>query len=249
MRSALSVCHLRKSFGDIPVFQDFNMDISEGDMAVLFGPNGSGKSTLLNILSGVLSRDGGSVDIGGVHRFHISYIFQNYRDSLFPWRTNFENVILPLEIRKENRKAISSRMRELQELFEFDCPWDGYPYQLSGGEQQIVAFMRALITHPRILLIDEPFSALDYENNLRLREHLQRYALVCKPTILLVTHNIEEAVHLGNRIFVFSRRPTVIAGEIENTLPYPRTLESLKTEAFHRTKDLVLELFQREARL
>ncbi len=225
------------------------MDVCGGNISVLFGPNGSGKSTLLNILSGIALKDGGLVDMGGVNRLHISYIFQNYRESLFPWRTNFENVILPLEIRRESRRIMQLRMRELQDLFEFDCPWEGYPYQLSGGEQQVVAFMRALITRPRVLLIDEPFSALDYENNLRLREHLQKYTSAFNPTTLLVTHNVEEAVHLGKRIFVLSQRPTVVAGEIENPLPYPRTLELLKTEMFHQVKDSVLALFQKEARL
>ena len=109
--------------------------------------------------------------------------------------------------------------------------------------------MRALITKPKVLFIDEPFSALDYENNLRLREHLQKYFLTFKPTILLITHNIEEAVHLAEKIVVFSQRPTKVLEVIDNPLPYPRTIQSLKTEQFHQVKDKVLSVFQKAANL
>ena len=100
--------------------------------------------------------------------------------------------------------------------------------------------MRAMVTKPKVLFIDEPFSALDYENNLRLREHLQKYFLAFKPTILLITHNIEEAVHLAEKIVVFSQKPTKVLEVIDNPLPYPRTLQSLKVEQFHQTKLFIL---------
>ena len=109
--------------------------------------------------------------------------------------------------------------------------------------------MRALVTKPKVLFIDEPFSALDYENNLRLREHLQKYYLKYKPTTLMITHNIEEAVHLAEKIVVFSQSPTKVIETIENPLPYPRTVQSLKTEQFHQVKDKVLSAFQKVANL
>lgn len=249
MSIALSVRNLKKSFGEAEVFRDFNMEIQEGEITVLFGPNGSGKSTILNILSEVIPYDGGLVNINGTDSFQKSYIFQNYRESLLPWRTNFENVALPLEIQKKSSREIRMRVENLQKLFEFECHWEGYPYELSGGQQQILAFMRALVIYPKILLIDEPFSALDYENNLRLREHLQKYYLAFRPSVLLVTHNIEEAVHLGKSILIFSQRPTEILGRVENPLPYPRTTQSLKSEEFHCVKDAVLSLFQKAARI
>ncbi len=249
MTKAVAVNNLRKSFNQTEVFQDFSLDIEQGKITAIFGPNGSGKSTLLNILSGIVPKDGGSYHIENFNHFQFSYIFQNYRESLLPWRTNFENVALPLQIQGKTKSEIKEKVEKLQKLFEFKINWDHYPYELSGGQQQIVAFMRALITEPKVLFIDEPFSALDYENNLRLREHLQKYYLTFKPTILLITHNIEEAVHLADKIVVLSKKPTQTLETIDNDLPYPRNVQSLKTEQFHQVKDKVLTAFQKAANL
>lgn len=246
---AISVQDLKKTFNNIEVFQDFNFNVEPEKITAIFGPNGSGKSTLLNILSGVTNKDGGEFKIDNFNQFEFGYIFQNYRESLLPWRTNFENIVLPLEIQHKNLKERQQKVEDLQKLFGFNFNWESYPYELSGGQQQILAFMRALITKPRVLFIDEPFSALDYENNLRLREYLQKYFLMFKPTILLITHNIEEAVHLAGNIAVFSQRPTKVLEIIENSFPYPRTIELLKTEQFHQTKDRVLSAFQKVSRL
>lgn len=249
MNTFISVNKLEKSFGEIEVFQDLNLDIEQGKITAIFGPNGCGKSTLLNIFSGLVPKDGGDFNIENFNRFELSYIFQNYRETLLPWRTNFENVALPLEIQNKSKQEIRQRVEELQKLFEFKFNRESYPYELSGGQQQILAFMRALVTKPKVLFIDEPFSALDYENNLRLREHLQKYFLTFKPTILLITHNIEEAVYLAEKIVVFSQRPTQVLEVIDNPLPYPRTIQSLKAEQFHQVKDKVLSVFQKAANL
>ena len=247
--TVISVQNLKKSFNNTEVFRDFSISVEQGKITAIFGPNGSGKSTLLNILSSIVTKDGGKFDIENFNHFEFSYIFQNYRESLLPWRTNFENVALPLEIQNRSKQEIRQRVEELQQLFEFKFDWKSYPYELSGGQQQILAFMRALVTKPKVLFIDEPFSALDYENNLRLREHLQKYFLTFKPTILLITHNIEEAVHLAEKIVVFSQRPTKVLEVIDNPLPYPRTIQLLKTEQFHQVKDKVLSVFQKATNL
>ena len=249
MIAVISVQNLNKSFNNTEVLKDFSIEVEQGKITAIFGPNGSGKSTLLNILSGIITKDGGSFSIENFNHFEFSYIFQNYRESLLPWRTNFENVALPLEIQNKSKQEIKQTVEELQKLFDFKFNWESYPYELSGGQQQILAFMRALVTKPKVLFIDEPFSALDYENNLRLREHLQKYYLKYKPTTLMITHNIEEAVHLAEKIVVFSQRPTKVIETIENPLPYPRTVQSLKTEQFHQVKDKVLSVFQKVANL
>lgn len=249
MNAAISVQNLKKSFNHIEVFRDFSIGVEQGKITAIFGPNGSGKSTLLNILAGIVAKDSGHFEVENFNHFEFSYIFQNYRESLLPWRTNFENIALPLEIQNKSKQEIKKKVEELQKLFEFKFDWENYPYELSGGQQQILAFIRALVTSPKVLFIDEPFSALDYENNLRLREHLQKYFLAFKPTILLITHNIEEAVHLAEKIVVFSQRPTKVLEVIDNSLPYPRTVQSLKTEQFHQVKDKVLSVFQKAAHL
>jgi NitT/TauT family transport system ATP-binding protein len=249
MSTAICVANLKKSFNNTEIFQDFSLDIERGKITAIFGPNGCGKSTLLNILSGVAIKDGGDYKIDDLSHFQFSYIFQNYRESLLPWRTNFENLALPLEIQNESKAEIMRKINELQDLFELKFNWDQYPYELSGGQHQILAFMRALIINPKILFIDEPFSALDYENNLRLREYLQKYYLVYKPTVLLITHNIEEAVHLADKIIVLSKIPTKVLEIIDNPLPYPRTVLSLKTGQFNQLKDSVLSVFQKAANI
>jgi len=229
----------------MPLYKDFNLKVEAGKITTIFGPNGSGKSTLFNILSGITNRDSGNISIKSSGQIRPSYIFQNYRDSLLPWKTNFENVAFPLRLQKAKEGEINSRIKELITIFEFECNWNGYPYELSGGQQQILAFIRALITHPNLLYIDEPFSALDYENNLKLRKHLQAYYLKHKPTILIITHNIEEAVHLSHKIVVLKSNHTRIGDIISNSLPHPRSTNTLKEEGFEAVKKEVLAAFQK----
>ncbi len=247
--ATITATKIKKKFNGQEVYAPLSLEVGGNKITAIFGPNGCGKSTLLNILSGIVARDSGELRIENFNHFEFSYIFQNYRESLLPWRTNFENIVLPLEIQNKNKKEIRQRVEELQKLFEFKFNWGSYPYELSGGQQQILAFMRALVASPKILFIDEPFSALDYENNLRLREHMQKYFLTFKPTILLITHNIEEAVYLAEKIIVFSQKPTTVLEVINNPLPYPRTVQSLKTEQFHQVKDKVLSVFQKATNL
>lgn len=249
MTAAVSVRGLRKNYKGNPVFSDFSIDFAKGEITSLFGRNGAGKSTLLNILSGVTEKDGGSCDVEDRDPFSFSYIFQNYRQSLLPWRSNFDNVALPLEIQGKDKKEIEDRIGELQALFGIRVEWKGYPYALSGGQQQMLAFMRALATRPKTLFIDEPFSALDYENNLLLREYLLKYYMSARPTVVLITHNIEEAAHLSSKIAVLSKKPTRVVEVIDNPAPYPRTPDFLKTPAFDTVKDKVLSVFLREADL
>ncbi len=249
MPAAISVKNLRKAFDGGELYDNLSFEAERSAITAIFGPNGSGKSTILNILSGIVPHDGGSYEMPGLERFGLGYIFQNYRESLLPWRTNFENVALPLEIRKIPKREIRARIGKLECLLGMSFEWNRYPYELSGGQQQMLVFMRALVTEPKMLLIDEPFSALDYENNLRLRECLQAYHAAYGATVLMVTHNIEEAVHLADRILIFSKKPSAVSESMENMLPYPRSRNSLPTDGFHKAKDEALLAFQKAANL
>lgn len=249
MSGSISIRGLKKKYGQEQIFADFNLELTGNSIAAIFGPNGSGKSTLLNILSGVVQADAGIVRVENRDQFSSSYIFQNYRESLLPWRTNSANLALPLNIQKKSSREIRQRIAELEKIFEPDFDMYAYPYELSGGQQQVLACMRALITMPQILFIDEPFSALDYENNLRLRQHLQTYFLLHAPTIVMVTHNIEEAVHVADQIVVLSQKPTTVLEVVDNPMAHPRTVDVLKTEEFHAVKDRVLSIFQRAAQV
>ena len=234
---------LTKQYGNDMILDNITTNIGKNTITAIVGPNGCGKSTLLNILSGLDKNYGGDYTIKEQDPNAINYIFQNYRDSLLPWRTNYKNVTLPLEIQGYSKEQIEDKVEEMKSLgLEFDP--HKYSYNLSGGQQQMLAFTRAVINNPKLLFIDEPFSALDYENNLKLRDYLQKYYLKYKPTILMITHNLEEAVHLANNIIVLSKKPTKISKIIENQSPYPRKLDYLKSEEFNKTKSLVFSAFQ-----
>lgn len=249
MSSAVSIQHLRKHVNGVGLYGDLSFEAKAGGITAIFGPNGCGKSTLLNILAGLTPSDGGEYRIADLRRFRFSYIFQNYRESLLPWRTNFENVAYPLRIQRKDKAFVRKRVDELRALFKTDFDFQRYPFELSGGQQQAVAFLRALASEPTLLFMDEPFSALDYENSLRMRESIQAYYAEHAPTILFISHDIEEAVHLAGRIVVLSQRPTTVAEIIENPLPYPRTLKTLNSEEFHQIKNRVLTAFQKAAKL
>lgn len=241
--------NLKKSFNGKLVFKDLNLEVKSGKITAIFGPNGCGKSTLFNILSGIITKNGGEYNIVDFDKYKFSYMPQNYRESLLPWRKNFDNIALPLQIQKLPKNAIKKQIVTLYGSFGFNLNLNSYPYELSGGQQQFLIFLRSLITKPSILLLDEPFSALDFENNIRLRNKLQEYYLSYKPTILVITHDIEEAVYLASEIIVFSRRPARVLGKIKNPLQYPRDIDILKSEEFHRLKNKVLKLFRSEVGL
>ncbi len=245
----IGVKKLRKRLNGIEIYRDLNFEARRGKITAIFGPNGSGKSTLFNILAGLVKEDSGEVEIQPFDRFRFSYLFQNYREALLPWRKNKDNLTLPLEVQHVSKKRIQQRINALLKQFHVTLPLNAYPYELSGGQQQMLAFFRALITAPTTLLLDEPFSALDYENGLRQCSILQEYYLTNKPTMLIITHDIEEAVYLAEDIIVFSSKPAHVVGIVKNSIPYPRTIDTLKTETFHKVKNCVLQLFQQEITL
>lgn len=247
MKEAIIVSQLKKTFNQKPLFEDISFNINQGDVVAFLGPNGCGKSTILNIISNLIEQDSGECTLH-VAPSEISYVFQNYRDSLLPWLTSYQNLLFPLKIQKDkvrrNQNEGITIIENLQKNLRLNFSLSKYPYELSGGQQQIIAFTRALMNKPRLLLIDEPFSALDYENNLLLRKYLQEYYLEYKPAIVIITHNIEEAVHLANKIIVFSKSPTKIIGMIDNAASYPRDISFLSSKNYNEIKDSVVSLFK-----
>jgi len=249
MEQAITIKDLRKNYNKEQVFGGLSLEIPEREITAIIGPNGSGKSTLFNVLSGLIKKSGGYYSIKDFDTFKFSYLFQNYRESLLPWRNGIGNIALPLEIQGKSREEIVEKIEELTKIFKPTFSLSQYPHELSGGQQQVLAFMRALITKPELLFIDEPFSALDYENNLKLREHLQEYYLKYRPTIVLVTHNIEEAVHLAKNIVILSKRPSRVLSVLQNDMPYPRKINDLTSDQFHKVKDETLQAFRTAANL
>lgn len=240
---------LHKSFGREVVYQNFNLKLPEGKVISVFGPNGCGKSTLINLISGLIPFDSGRVLYDGktISQTRTSYVFQNYREALFPWLRAIENIRYPLKVAGVKKSEQDARIEELLAEFDFNIDLNAYPYQLSGGQQQTVSILRALVTDPEVLFLDEPFSALDYEMTLSMREQLQKIFLKTGTTMLLVSHDLEEAVQLANKVLLLTRRPTRVAEIVDVDLAWPRNTQTVTDPNFVKLKSHCLKVFQREA--
>lgn len=246
----VTVRGLTKRFGGAVIYQDFDLDIPRGELISVFGPNGCGKSTLINMIAGLIPMDTGQVLFDGqtIDEITFGYVFQNYREAMFPWMRAFENIEYPLKLRRVPKAERRARVERLVEHLGVKIDLKRYPYQLSGGQQQLISIMRALVVEPEILFLDEPFSALDYEMTLFMREQLQRIFVETRTTTVLVSHDLEEAVYLADRILLLSRGPARVADFPVYAAPRPRTDETLSEASFVRMKAHCLEIFQREVR-
>lgn len=215
----LSLRGLSKSFtrkaNTSVVLADITFDVRERDFVSVIGPSGCGKTTVFNILAGLLEPDDGSIVYRGETvdslRGRIGYMMQ--KDLLFPWRTVLGNVLLGLDVRGIPRKQAIDRARDYLARFGLEGFENSYPSTLSGGMRQRVALIRTLIQDPDILLLDEPFSALDYQTRLYLEGVLLDAVATYNKTVILVTHDIDEAVALSNRVVVLSARPTRVKAQ------------------------------------
>ena len=246
----MTIRGLRKTFNDAVVYDDFEVDLPLGKFISIFGPNGCGKSTLINMISGLMPMDAGEVLYDGqiISETRISYVFQNYREALFPWLKAIENIHYPLKVLGVPRKERRQRVEKLLADFEVRIDLDAYPYALSGGQQQAVSILRALVTEPDVLFLDEPFSALDYEMTMLMRAQLQKIFMKTKTTMLLVSHDLDEAIELADKVVLLSRRPTKVAEIVDIALPWPRNLEVTTSESFMALKRHCLNRFWREVK-
>ena len=226
--TVVSLRGVTKSFRTgVTALQDISLDIRPGEFVSLIGPSGCGKSTLLRIIGDLIPPTSGTVEVNGksAHRARLDHdygiVFQDA--VLYDWRTVARNIALPLEMAGWDRRRRRDRVREMLELVELEGFADHHPWQLSGGMQQRVSIARALSFDPALLLMDEPFGALDEMTRERLNMELLRIWEASGSTIVFVTHSIAEAVFLSTRVVVMSARPGRIADVIPIDLPQPRT--------------------------
>ncbi|HEX4927325.1 MAG TPA: ABC transporter ATP-binding protein [Burkholderiales bacterium] len=224
---------VRKSYGGHLAISDASFDVQAGELVALVGPSGCGKSTLLKILAGLHPHDAGEVRIGSAkHPFDpardVGMVFQ--APLLLKWRRVLDNVLLPAEILHLKKKESLERARHLLELVGLTGYEEKYPYELSGGMQQRAAIARALVHDPKLVLMDEPFGALDALTREKMNLELLRIWKEAGKTIVFVTHGISEAVFLGTRVVVLTAGPARMADNFEVELPHPRTLD-MKTHA------------------
>ncbi|MGH7796986.1 MAG: ABC transporter ATP-binding protein [Candidatus Binatia bacterium] len=239
----LTLRNVHKTFGNpdngaeqVVAVNDVSLEVADGEFFSIIGPSGCGKSTLLRIVGGLVDASAGELTVGtepvnGPHPW-IGMVFQE--ESTFPWRTTLGNVEFGLEmrgVRLTDRRAKAREMIRLVGLSGFE---DRYPSELSGGMKQRVAIARALVLEPKILLMDEPFGALDEQTRIILGEELLRIRDELKQTIILVTHNINESVQLSDRVMVMTARPGKVKAIVDVDLPHPRDSTIIASERFGR---------------
>ena len=240
----VSVTYSSRGQKDLIALESFCLEIQDEEFVAIVGQSGCGKTTLLRLVSGLLRPTAGTIELDGRSvrgpRSDVGIVFQS--PVLLPWRTALDNVLLPIEFLKRDRELFEPRARELLALVGLKGFENGYPRSLSGGMQQRVSISRALVSDPRVLLMDEPFGALDAMTREELSFELLRIWNERKKTILFVTHSIPEAVLLANRVVVMTPRPARVARIVEVNLPRPRTIEMEFSHEFRRATDEIREL-------
>jgi len=233
--SKIVVDAISKSFGALPVIERVSFDVRDGEFVAIVGPSGCGKSTLLNILAGFERPDRGTIKIDGAEHTGPSPkgILISQHGSVFPWLTVQENLMFGLSgSSRSEQRALADRYTAMVGLKGFEA---AYPHELSGGMLKRVELARAFVVKPEILYMDEPFSALDALMSLRMQTELRRILEEERHTVLLITHDVEEAIYLADRILVLSSRPTTIQTTLHVDLPHPRKLSDPRAQELRET--------------
>lgn len=206
--SKIRIENISKSFDGDKIIDNISIDVREGELVSILGPSGCGKSTIFNMIAGLLKQDSGTVNVNG----KLSYMYQ--KDLLLPYKTIIDNVSLPLVLRKEKKSEAREEVRQYFKVFGLEGYEDKYPKELSGGMRQRANFMRTYVNSNDIMLLDEPFGALDSITKSSMQKWLLDIRKKVKSTILLITHDIEEAILLSDRIYVISNKPSSVSMEI-----------------------------------
>lgn len=247
LQSLIKIENLSVQFDSVePIraLDDIDFSITSGEFLAVVGPSGCGKSTLLKVLAGLLVPTSGKVSLHGEPilrpRRDIGVVFQS--PVLFPWRTVFQNAMLPADVQGLSGKTIEKRAQDLLELVGLKGFEGRYPRELSGGMQQRVGIVRALVHNPTVLLMDEPFGALDALTREIMNRELQRIWLEERKTVVFITHSIAEAVFLADRVLVMTPRPGRLALELAVDFPRPRPLSVVNTKEFGAYVDRIRQV-------
>jgi NitT/TauT family transport system ATP-binding protein len=237
------------SRGPVRALHNFDIDVEEGEFLSIVGPSGCGKSTFLNALLGLLRIDSGDLRLSGKSisgpGTDRAMVFQEF--GLLPWRTVQHNVELGLELKgmpADQRRKISSGLIDMVGLTGFESH---YPHELSGGMKQRVSIARGLMQDPPVLLMDEPFAALDEQTRMTMGHELLRIWSTTRKTVVFITHSLTEAVYLADEVLVMSSRPGRIIDRITVTLPRPRTYEMMATDTFGRLRDRIWQQIRKSS--
>lgn len=234
--SLITLDSIEKGFGELKVLEDISIRIDEGEFVSLLGPSGCGKSTIFNIISGLLPQDKGEVHVSGT----IGYMQQ--KDLLLPWKTIMDNVALPLTIKGVDKKTREDKVKKYLPIVGLEGYENNYPFQLSGGMKQRASFLRTLMASEDIMLLDEAFASLDSITKSKMQEWLLDMKTKLNNTILLITHDIDEALLLSDRIYVLSSSPAFIKKEIIVDFNKNNKLERLLSPKTLEFKKEILKL-------
>jgi len=246
----IQISGLGKRFGDLQVFRDINLRVGEREIITIVGPSGCGKTTLLRCIDGLIPYDAGEVVIDGTRVNEplegVAMVFQHF--GLFPWKTVWNNVAYGLRLTGASKAELAEKVPEFIDLVGLSGFEQAYPYQLSGGMQQRCGLARALAVEPRVLLMDEPFAAVDAQTREILQFELLRIWEARRTTMIFVTHSIEEAVLMGDRVIILKGRPSSVFEEVKVGLPHPRSRATLAEPRFAQVREHVWSTLMDEAR-
>ena len=248
--AVLDVRGLRKTYPTgLEAIRDLTFAVADGEFLCIVGPSGAGKTTLLRCIGGLLEPSGGEVVLGGEHvtgpPADMAVVFQEYGRSLFPWMTVAQNVEVPLKEKGLDKTRRRELVEQSLEAVGLEDSADAHPWQLSGGMQQRVAIARAVAYEPTVLVMDEPFAAVDAQTRGELEDLVRSLWSRLGVTVLFVTHDIDESVYLADRVVVLSARPTVVLGTVDVDLPDDRDqLETRSSERFTALRSEVYRLVQ-----
>lgn len=239
---------LSKSYGDLEVLRDLNLEVGQGEFVTLIGPSGSGKSTILNILSGLEPAGSGQIRVEGFGNDRV-FAYMPQRDALLPWRNILDNVILGQELQSVSKKQARAEAIGQLAFFGLEGFEKNYPFELSGGMRQRAALLRTVLTHRPVMLLDEPFGALDAITRANLQEWLRELRKRLNRTILFITHDVEEALLLSDRVYVLSPRPARVVLELPVKLDRSGDGEIVTSPRFVELKARLLAALKSEGAL
>lgn len=236
-QSKIKLKNINKSFDNIEILKDITIEVNEGEIISILGPSGSGKSTIFNILTDIINSDFGEKEVNG----HISYMYQ--KDTMVPWKKVIDNIGIPLRFKGKSKKEAREEVKKHIEQFGLSGFEYKYPNKLSGGMKQRANFLKTYLTSNDIILLDEPFGALDAMTKRKMQNWLLELINKMNSTILFITHDIEEAILLSDRIYIISEKPAVIKKEIQVNISKIKRDENIVTnDEFVKIKKEILSL-------
>ena len=240
----ISLNNIGQIYDGKKVLSDISFDVNESEFITLIGPSGCGKSTIFKIITGLEKNYTGNVIIDGTdiekYQGKLAYMPQN--DLLLDWRTLYKNAVLPMEIEKTDKKTMNERIKKLLPEFKLSGEEGKYPYELSGGMKKRTALLRTILVDSDIMLLDEPFGALDAITRSEMQQFLLEVCEKHRHTVLFITHDIDEAVYLSDRIIVLGKNPAVIKGEIKIQISKPRNTDVLLEREFLEYKKKIMDM-------